>query len=108
MLTDMEGEMFKDGYYKGKALFDRFDRYTNDNAIRATQAYVDIAKRNSIDPAQMALAYVNNRSFLTANIIGATTMDQLKADIESINIKLDENIISEIEAVHKAIPNPSP
>jgi aryl-alcohol dehydrogenase-like predicted oxidoreductase len=89
-------------------LFDRFDRYTNDNAIRATQAYVDIAKRNNIDPAQMALAYVNSRSFLTANIIGATTMEQLKADIESINIKLDENTISEIEAVHKSIPNPSP
>ena len=89
-------------------LFDRFDRYTNDNAQRATQAYVDIAKRHDLDPAQMALAYVNSRSFLTANIIGATTMEQLQSNIDSINVSLDESVIKEIETVHTAIPNPSP
>ncbi|WP_455221820.1 NADP(H)-dependent aldo-keto reductase [Kaarinaea lacus] len=89
-------------------LFDRFDRYTNENALRATEAYVAIAKRHKLDPAQMALAYVNSRSFLTANIIGATNTEQLKADIDSIELKLDESIIAEIEAVHTAIPNPSP
>jgi aryl-alcohol dehydrogenase-like predicted oxidoreductase len=89
-------------------LFDRFDRYTNDNALRATEEYVAIAKRYKLDPAQMALAYVNSRSFLTANIIGATTMKQLKSDIDSIDLTLDEDVISEIESVHTAIPNPSP
>jgi aryl-alcohol dehydrogenase-like predicted oxidoreductase len=89
-------------------LFDRFDRYTNDNALRATEAYVGIAKRYGLDPAQMSLAYVNSRSFLTANIIGATSMEQLKTDIDSIDRKLDESVIAEIEAVHTAIPNPSP
>jgi len=89
-------------------LFNRFDRYTNENALRATAAYVAIAKRHKLDPAQMALAYVNGRSFLTANIIGATNMEQLKTNIDSIDIKLDDNVIAEIEAAHTAIPNPSP
>ncbi|WP_455197214.1 NADP(H)-dependent aldo-keto reductase [Kaarinaea lacus] len=89
-------------------LFDRFDRYTNDNALRATEEYVAIAKRHKLDPAQMALAYVNSRSFLTANIIGATNMEQLKSDIDSIDLTLDEDVITEIESVHTAIPNPSP
>jgi len=89
-------------------LFDRFDRYTNENALRATEAYVAIAERHNLDPAQMALAYVNGRSFLTANIIGATNIDQLKTDIDSIDIKLDDSVMAEIEATHTAIPNPSP
>jgi aryl-alcohol dehydrogenase-like predicted oxidoreductase len=89
-------------------LFNRFDRYSNENAKRATRAYVDIANRHSLDPAQMALAYVNSRSFLAATIIGATTMEQLKTDLDSLDIRLDENILSEIEMVHTAIPNPSP
>ena len=89
-------------------LFDRFDRYTNDNANRATQAYVDIAKRYALDPAQMALAYVNSRSFLTANIIGATNIEQLETDIASIDLKLADDVLDEIEKVHQQIPNPSP
>ena len=56
----------------------------------------------------MALAYVNSRSFLTSNIIGATNMEQLKADIDSAQITLGEDVIAAIEAVHKEIPNPSP
>ena len=89
-------------------LFTRFDRYNSDNAVRATQAYVDIARKYGLDPAQMALAYVNSRSFLTSNIIGATNMAQLKDNIDSIGLKLDEMVIEDIEAVHKDIPNPCP
>ena len=89
-------------------LFTRFDRYNSDNAVRATQAYVDIARKDGLDPAQMALAYVNSRSFLTSNIIGATNMAQLKDNIDSIGLKLDEMVIEDIEAVHKDIPNPCP
>ncbi len=89
-------------------LFDRFTRYTNPQAIAATAAYVNLAKEHNIDPSQMALAYVNSRSFLTSNIIGATSMDQLKTDIESININLSKETIRAIEAIHVEHPNPSP
>jgi len=89
-------------------LFTRFDRYNSANAGRATQAYVDIARKHGLDPAQMALAYVNSRSFLTSNIIGATTMAQLKDNIASIDLTLTDEVLEEIEAVHKDIPNPCP
>lgn len=89
-------------------LFERFDRYNNPNALRATQAYVDIARRHQLDPAQMALAYINSRSFLTSNIIGATSIEQLKSNIDSINLQLDDAVIEEIEATHVSIPNPCP
>ena len=56
----------------------------------------------------MALAYVNSRPFVTSNIIGATSMEQLKADIDSINIKLPKDTIRAIESIHEKIPNPSP
>jgi aryl-alcohol dehydrogenase-like predicted oxidoreductase len=89
-------------------LFDRFDRYNNRNALRATQAYVAIANRHGLDPAQMALAYVNSRSFLTSNIIGATSPEQLKTDIASIDVKLSDEVLDDIEKVHQDIPNPCP
>jgi aryl-alcohol dehydrogenase-like predicted oxidoreductase len=89
-------------------LFDRFTRYTNPQANTATEAYVALAKKNGLNPSQMALAYVNSRPFLASNIIGATTMEQLKTNIESINIKLSKDIIRAIESIHEKIPNPSP
>ncbi len=89
-------------------LFDRFTRYTNPQANAATEAYVALAKENDLEPSQMALAYVNSRPFLTSNIIGATTMEQLKSNIESINIKLSKDIVRAIESIHERIPNPSP
>ncbi len=89
-------------------LFDRFTRYTNPQATTATEAYVILAKENGLDPSQMALAYINSRPFLTSNIIGATTMEQLKTDIESINVKLTKDTIRAIEDIHEKIPNPSP
>jgi len=102
-------------YLKGKmptgsrlALFERFTRYTNENAERATQAYVDIALAHSLDPSQMALAYVNSRTFLTSNIIGATNLDQLRLNLDSVNTILSDDVIQEIEAIHTQNPNPSP
>ncbi len=89
-------------------LFDRFTRYTNTQAIAATDAYVNLAKENGLDPAQMALAYVNSRAFLTSNIIGATSMSQLKSDIDSINVNLSKDLIRKIEAIHEMHPNPGP
>ena len=56
----------------------------------------------------MALAYVNSRPFLTSNIIGATTIDQLKENIQSININLKEDVIEKIETIHNENPYPCP
>ncbi len=55
----------------------------------------------------MALAFVNQQEFVTSNIIGATTMKQLSENIESINLTLSEEIISEINGVHSMMPNPA-
>ena len=89
-------------------LFERFSRYSNQLGILATQSYVNIAKKSNLEPSQMALAYVNSRSFLTSNIIGATSLEQLKTNIESINITLSAEILDEIESVHTLHPNPCP
>lgn len=89
-------------------IFDRFTRYTNPQAIAATEAYVKLAQDHGLDPAQMALAYVNSRPFLTSNIIGATSMEQLRSNIDSSNIRLDKDVLREIEAIHAKFPNPAP
>ena len=89
-------------------LFNFFSRYSNGLGIVATERYCEIAEQAGLDPAQMALAYVNTRSFLTSNIIGATTMEQLKANIGSVNIELSEDLLEEIEKTHNRIPNPCP
>lgn len=89
-------------------IFDRFTRYTNPQAIAATEAYVKLAQDHELDPAQMALAYVNSRPFLTSNIIGATSMEQLRNNIDSSNIRLDKDVLRQIEAIHAKIPNPAP
>ena len=93
------------------SLFSRFDRYIkSEYGIKATEAYVRLAIQHGLDPAQMALAYVNSRPFLTSTIIGATTMKQLKADIASIHLELDmdEEVLEGIEAIHQQYPNPCP
>ncbi|WP_104205329.1 NADP(H)-dependent aldo-keto reductase [Billgrantia saliphila] len=89
-------------------LYERFQRYTSDLAEQATRAYVEIAREHDLDPAQMALAFVNSRSFLTSNIIGATTMEQLEANLASESLKLDQSVLDAIESVHRRIPNPCP
>jgi aryl-alcohol dehydrogenase-like predicted oxidoreductase len=89
-------------------LFERFDRYSNQQAVSAIQAYVDLAQKHGLDPAQMALAYVNSRPFLSSNIIGATSLEQLESDINSIELQLDDELIEGIEAIHTLHPNPSP
>lgn len=88
--------------------FPYFQRYTGGKAETATQRYVNIAREQGLDPAQMALAFVNQQPFVTSNIIGATTMAQLKSNIESINIKLSHEIITRIDKVHEEISNPCP
>ncbi|MCF7985052.1 MAG: NADP(H)-dependent aldo-keto reductase [Thiohalocapsa sp.] len=89
-------------------LYARFDRYSSGPAEYATSAYVDIARRHGLDPAQMALAWVTGRPFVTSNIIGATTMTQLESNLASADVTLSEDIVTELEAVHTAHPNPCP
>ncbi|SCZ52062.1 NADP(H)-dependent aldo-keto reductase [Thiohalomonas denitrificans] len=85
-----------------------YDRYSNPQAIAATREYVALAREHGLDPAQMALAFVNSRPFLTSNIIGATTMEQLKSNIESAGLALPPEVLEGIEAIHSRYPNPSP
>ncbi len=56
----------------------------------------------------MALAYINSRPFLTSNIIGATSMEQLKNNIASTELTLNDEVMDGIEQIHVQHPNPSP
>ena len=87
---------------------DRYTRYTNEQASHATTRYVAIARRHGLDPAQMALAFVLSRPFLSSAIIGATSMAQLESNIDAAAVTLDEQILKEIEDVQREFPNPSP
>jgi aryl-alcohol dehydrogenase-like predicted oxidoreductase len=88
--------------------FARFDRYSNPQALSATTAYVNLARQHGLSPAQMALAFVTQQPFVTSNIIGATTLDQLKENLDSASLRLSSAVLTEIEAIHTRIPNPAP
>jgi aryl-alcohol dehydrogenase-like predicted oxidoreductase len=89
-------------------LYPDYQRYSSENSITATQAYADLAQENGLTPTQLALGFVNSRSFVTANIIGATTMEQLKENIASIDIDLSDEILQAINEIHARIPDPAP
>jgi aryl-alcohol dehydrogenase-like predicted oxidoreductase len=90
-------------------LFENFgQRYLKPNVQEAVAAYVEIAKRHQLSPAQLAIAFVRTRWFVASTIIGATTLEQLKENIESINVVLDKDILAEIDIVHTQSPNPAP
>ena len=89
-------------------LFERGDRYEVPGANEAIKSYVAYAKSIGIDPSVMANSFVNSRDFVTSNIIGATTMEQLKLAVGSIEVNLDEENIKAIEAIHRSNPNLCP
>ncbi|SFR74699.1 Predicted oxidoreductase [Marinobacter daqiaonensis] len=89
-------------------LFERFVRYLGERAERATAAYCDLAREHGLTPAQLALAWVNSRSFVTSNIIGATTMDQLKENIDSHEIILSDELRRALEELHQEFTYPCP
>ncbi len=89
-------------------LFDRGQRYQTEGAEAAIKRYIALARESGLDPAQMALAFVNSRSFVTANIIGATTMEQLRTDIASIDVTLSPEVLAGIDAIHQLVGNPCP
>ena len=90
------------------SLFPNLSRFSGENSMRATEFYNEIAKKHEMSLTQMSLSFVNSRSFVTSNIIGASKLSQLKENIESINIDLSDDVLSEIEKVHNMIPNPAP
>jgi aryl-alcohol dehydrogenase-like predicted oxidoreductase len=89
-------------------LFSRGQRYENPTAEAAIRKYIALAKEFGLDPAQMALAFVNSRPFLTANIIGATSMEQLKTDIASVDVTITPELEERINAIHVEHCNPCP
>ncbi|MBN8430702.1 NADP(H)-dependent aldo-keto reductase [Microbulbifer salipaludis] len=89
-------------------LFERFQRYTGERAIAATEQYVHLAREFGLDPAQMALAFVTQQPFVTSNIIGATTLDQLQSNIASAELVLSAEQLEAIDAIHQRSPNPAP
>ena len=102
-------------YFNGKMpknsrldLFPTLKRYSNENSIKAAKLYEEVAKKHNLSLTHLSLSFVNDRPFVTSNIIGATNLDQLKENIESINVKLSDEIISEINSINNKIPNPSP
>lgn len=90
------------------AVTKQFTRYSTPGQPEATARYVALARELGLDPAQLALAYVNSRPFVTSTIIGATSLDQLRTDIGSVRLALDESVLTEIEAIQRAVPDPCP
>ena len=89
-------------------LFPRMARYNSDQSRDATEAYAAIAEKHNLTLTQLSLAFVTDRPFVTSNIIGATTMEQLKENIDTAGITLSAEILAEIDEVHNRIPNPAP
>lgn len=87
---------------------DKLKRYSGPRSWQAMEAYVELAKAHGLSPAQMALAFVNSRDFVTSTIIGATNLKQLKENIESTNITLSTELINAINLIHNNNPNPAP
>jgi aryl-alcohol dehydrogenase-like predicted oxidoreductase len=87
---------------------DWFTRYSNDECLQAVEKYLKIADKYNLSLTHLALAFVNTRPFVTSNIIGATTMEQLKENIDSVNIEITENMLEDINQVHSSQPNPAP
>ncbi len=89
-------------------LFKGWERMINPLAMKAYDEYFKLSKEINITMVQLAQAFVNSRPFVTSNIIGATTMDQLKENIGSIDIELTEEILEKINIIHNNNPNPAP
>jgi len=90
------------------SLFERFTRYSSETVGLAVQEYVSLFREHGLDPAQAALAFVRTRDFVTSTIIGATTMEQLRSNIASVEVELSAEVIAGIELIHQHHPNPAP
>ena len=89
-------------------LFPNFTRYTNENCFKATQLYKELAEANHLTLAQMAIAFVKQQKFVTSTIVGATSLEQLKENIDAFEVVLSSEINLEINRIQELIPNPAP
>jgi aryl-alcohol dehydrogenase-like predicted oxidoreductase len=89
-------------------LFPQFSRYNSEQSAAATRLYHEIAQQNGLTLTQLALAFIEQQPFVTSTIIGATTMEQLKENIDTINVTLSEELLQAIDAVQAKIPDPAP
>ncbi|GGI78759.1 NADP(H)-dependent aldo-keto reductase [Shewanella gelidii] len=90
-------------------LYKRFQRYTSsEQALGATKAYVELAREFELSPAQLALAWVNSRPFVAANIIGATQLEQLQHNIDSLQLCLSDEVLARIQLIGEEYRIPCP
>jgi len=89
-------------------LFPQYKRYNSDQCTEATKMYQEIAKKHGLTLTQLAMGFVLSQPFLTSAIIGATTLEQLKENIDTIDVVLSKQILAEIDAVQAIIPDPAP
>ena len=89
-------------------LFPQYSRYNSANCTEATKLYQELAHKHGLTLTQLALAFVTQQPFLTSTIIGATTMEQLKENIDTIDVVLSAEILKEIDAIQAVIPDPAP
>ena len=101
----LDGKMPENSRLK---LFPNLSRFAGKQSQKATGMYMEIANKHGMSLTHMSLAFVNSKPFVTSNIIGASKLNQLKENIESINIDLSEEVFKEIENVQSLIPNPAP
>lgn len=91
-----------------KALFPNFlKRYETEQCRQSIMKYAKLARHYSIEPADLALAFVNTRPFVVSNIIGATNLEQLKQNIDSIELTLPDELEAEIQAIHLECKHPA-
>ena len=100
-------------YLKGGSgrltLFPQFgQRYHKQNVNEATSAYCELASRTGLSPAQLSLAFVRSRPFVASTIVGATSLEQLRENIASAEVVLDDETLREIDSIHSRYPNPAP
>ncbi|MGR3976722.1 NADP(H)-dependent aldo-keto reductase [Acinetobacter sp. 1207_04] len=88
--------------------FSRFTRYSNPQSDWATEQYALLAEKHGLSLTQLALAFIKHQFFVTSTIIGATTMQQLKENIQAFDVDLSEEVLQGIEAIHRQQPNPAP
>ena len=88
--------------------YEFWGRYRKPQSENAVEEYYKISEKYNLDMSQMAIKFCEIQDFMTSVIIGATTMDQLKTNIESVKVNLDKDIINEINAIQRKYPNPCP
>lgn len=105
----LTGKYLEDTPANGRVtLYPQFGRYHNEESFKATRAYNEVAKKHGLSLTDMSLAFINQQSFVTSNIIGATSISQLKENIGSIDVSLSAEVIKDINEVHVQFPNPAP